>query len=120
MRPRPLLEVETYRVKEGKFKSTADYGNNGMFIVPYDRKTMLSCVISDQLGWDHVSVSVIKKNRCATWEEMCYVKNMFFSPNELVIQFHPPAKDYINLHNWVLHMWRPHGIKIPMPPKVFV
>lgn len=64
--------------------------------------------------WDHVSVSL--KNRCPNWREMCFIKNLFFEPDELVIQFHPPEKDYINLGKTVLHMWRPWNQEIELPP----
>ncbi len=69
-------------------------------------------------GWDHVSVSF--ENRCPKWEEMCRIKNIFFYPDECVIQYHPPNGDYINQHPYVLHLWRPQSEAIPMPPKVMV
>lgn len=64
--------------------------------------------------WDHVSVSY--PNRCCTWEEMCLLKDIFFYEDECVVQYHPPKKDYVNLHPYVLHLWRPRKEKIPMPP----
>lgn len=69
-------------------------------------------------GWDHVSASY--KNRCCTWEEMCHIKEIFFEPEECVIQYHPPKSDYINNHPYVLHLWRPQNEIIPMPSKVLV
>lgn len=69
-------------------------------------------------GWDHVSVSY--KDRCCTWEEMCEVKNMFFRPEECVLQYHPPASDYVNTHPFCLHLWRPQWISMPMPPSGMV
>jgi hypothetical protein len=69
-------------------------------------------------GWDHVSVSY--SNRCPTWDEMCYIKNIFFKEDECVIQYHPPKSDYVNIHPYCLHLWRPQNQSIPMPPKEFV
>ena len=69
-------------------------------------------------GWDHVSISY--KNRCCTWEEMCYIKDTFFREDECVIQYHPAKKDYVNIHPYVLHLWRSQSEGIPVPPKYMV
>lgn len=65
--------------------------------------------------WEHVSVST--STRCPTWEEMCFVKDLFFAPNECVVQFHPPASVYVNCHHYCLHLWHCPSIKFPMPPR---
>lgn len=69
-------------------------------------------------GWDHVSVSF--PNRCPTWEEMCQIKDMFFEIDECVVQYHPAKKDYVNVHPYCLHLWRPQHGEIRMPPKAMV
>jgi hypothetical protein len=69
-------------------------------------------------GWDHVSVSY--KNRCCTWDEMCEIKDIFFHEDECAVQYHPLKKDYVNNHPYVLHLWRPQNIEIPMPPRELV
>ena len=66
------------------------------------------------LPWEHVSVSA--QGRCPTWEEMHWVKSLFFEPEECVIQFHPPASVYVNNHPFCLHLWKPVGFVIPLPP----
>jgi len=48
---------------------------------------------------------------------MTTVKNLFFDPDELVIQFHPPKKDYVNFHKNTLHLWRPWDQVITLPPE---
>jgi hypothetical protein len=62
--------------------------------------------------WDHVSVSL--PDRCPTWEEMCFVKELFFERGEPAMQLHP-AKDYVNNHPYCLHLWRPLDAEIPLP-----
>jgi len=47
---------------------------------------------------------------------MKFIKNLFFEPDELVIQFHPPEKDYKNIGETVLHLWRPWDQEIKLPP----
>ena len=73
----------------------------------------LLCIFSDGEGWDHVSVST--RNRCPNWPEMSFVKDIFFDPEECVIQYHPPRSTYVNCHPYCLHLWKPHGIVIPLP-----
>lgn len=48
------------------------------------------------------------------------IKNMFFLPEECVIEYHPPRSDYVNNCETCLHLWRPSDGKIPMPPTEFV
>jgi hypothetical protein len=97
--------------------SNKSYGNNGAFIIPV-KKYSLSVIISDEGGWDHVSVST--PHRCPIWKEMCIIKDLFFRENETVIQYHPPKSNYINDHQFALHLWRPQKVEIPMPPLDFV
>lgn len=66
-------------------------------------------------GWDHVSVSVCNEKRLPTWNEMHYVKRLFFHDHEAVMQLHPPASEYVN-NAEVLHLWRPLELDLPMPP----
>lgn len=110
-------KVEYCRVVRGPLASTAIYGFNGAFSIPYKGR-LLKAISSDQEGWDHVSVSF--PGRCPTWSEMCYVKSLFFNEEELVLQFHPPKSDYINDHPYVLHLWRKHGENYELPPAIMV
>lgn len=69
-------------------------------------------------GWEHVSVSL--PNRCPNWPEMCFVKDLFWTEDETVIQFHPPKADYVNNHAFCLHMWRDTKFNIRLPPSILV
>lgn len=97
--------------------STEEHGRNGMFYIPRGRE-ILRCLISDGGGWEHVSVSL--PNRCPTWDEMCFVKDAFWNLDECVTQFHPPRSEYVNMHPFCLHLWRPTTAVIPTPPTIFV
>lgn len=59
----------------------------------------------DQNGWNHVSVSLDKRD--PIWEEMCFVKHLFFDKEDLCLQFHPKQSQYVNLHKHCLHIWQP-------------
>ena len=73
-------------------------------------------------GWDHVSVSCadLARELTPTWAIMEWVKRRFFHPHETAMQLHVPVKDHISIHDHVLHLWRPHDKRIPLPPKRFV
>ena len=65
-------------------------------------------------AWEHVSVSL--GTRCPTWEEMNFVKDLFWRSDECVIQFHVPKVQHINCHPYCLHLWKPIGVVLPQPP----
>lgn len=101
-----------YRIRQGPLASNDSYGNNGAFKIPKGKKK-IAVIASDGMGWGHVSVSL--RHRCPTWEEMCFIKDLFWDPEETVIQFHPPKSKYINNHRYGLHMWRPIETLIQLP-----
>lgn len=114
---------EKYRITSGPFASDSSYGNCGAFTVPIEndrsRKTRVFNVIaSDGEGWEHVSVSL--PDRCPVWEEMCIIKGFFWDDETAVMQLHPPKSDYVNNHNFCLHLWRPTKQQIPLPDSILV
>lgn len=115
---------EKYRKTLGNLSSISEDGNNGVFIIPIPKTTNChyQVVCSDGLGWEHVSVTVFKKNfnMIPTWSDMCYIKSLFWDPDETVIQYHPSSENYVNNHPNVLHLWRPVDQRIPIPPLKFV
>lgn len=121
MYPKPNSEVERCRVTNGRLRSNANYGNNGLFIIPGPEFAKLAVIVSDQDFWEHVSVSVLKKpHRCPTWAEMCFVKDLFWPEHETVIQYHPPKSAHVSFHDWTLHLWRPCDVDLPLPPHTMV
>lgn len=94
-----------------------DTDDGGAFKIPFKGRE-LYVIASHGGGWEHVSVSLT--NRCPNWNEMCFIKDMFFNEEELVVQFHPPKSKYINVNPYVLHLWRPIDHIITMPPEKFV
>lgn len=91
--------------------------DGGAFKVPFEGRELI-VVASDGGGWFHVSVSI--PNRCPNWREMCFIKDLFFEPEDCVIQYHPPKSRHINDCNTCLHLWQPQNIEIPLPPIEFV
>jgi hypothetical protein len=94
--------------------SNESFGNNGLFVISSAKfKGALSVIASDGAGWEHVSVSKIK--RCPTWNEMCVVKDMFWGADDCVVQYHPPKSLYVNNHPHCLHLWRKVGSEFEIP-----
>ena len=48
---------------------------------------------------------------------MCRIKDLFFDDEETVLQYHPPKSQYVNQCKYCLHLWRPHGVVIELPPQ---
>lgn len=121
---KPVPEQEKYRVKDGPLASTEKDGNNGAFMFMGKMGLNILCLVSDTEGWEHVSVEIIPapgmKQRLPHWDEMCYVANIFWERHEVVLQYRPAEKDYVNLNPYILHWWRPVSEKIPQPPKWMV
>jgi hypothetical protein len=130
---RPLKENMTFRVPEehrlrsGPFKSSFETnGLNGAFFIPTrPGNPPLKVIASDGDGapdghprWEHVSVSL--PGRCPTWEEMCKVKALFWDDEDAVMELHPPRSTWVNNHSYCLHLWRPIGVPIPLPPQWMV
>lgn len=96
---------------------------SGVFLLMFggaELRIIANAAFSDSAWWEHVSIST--PDRCPTWEEMCFVKNLFWEDEELVVQFHPPKSQYVNCHPRTLHLWRPtrHKDRMPFPPRDLV
>lgn len=95
-------------------------GDNGIFMLPPMGLSNLELriVAGNGYGWEHVSVSTSK--RPPSWAEMCHVKELFWDPEDCVMQLHPPRSEWVNNHPYCLHLWRPVGVDIPRPPSFMV
>jgi hypothetical protein len=110
--------LEEGRVTDGRMASDASYGTTGAFMITGPKGAQLKIIASDGEGWEHVSVSCEK--RTPNWDEMCFVKNLFWRDDECVIQFHPPKSEYVNCHKFCLHLWKPTDHEVRLPPSVLV
>lgn len=120
---------EASRVTEGPFASPRN-ARYGLFQQRFPGNLVLSVIADDgaETGWEHVSVTVVKlsgKNKrpidiMPTWEIMATVKDAFWDEEEEAFQFHPPKSQYVNQHHACLHIWRPVGGGIALPPSGLV
>jgi hypothetical protein len=127
MRPTVPDVAEKGRRRGGMF-ATRHGDRCGAFTLKATTGAYLRVIVSDGSDWqeaglpgpafEHVSVSL--PDRCPTWEEMCWVKGLFWGPEELVVQYHPPESEYVNNVRFCLHLWKPVGVDVPSPPAVCV
>ena len=109
--------LEQYRVQDGYYASPPGktYGSYVNVRLPSNQRACIMACDGEEIGWDHVSVSL--KHRCPTWEEMDWVKRLFWDDGDTVIQIHPPVSKHISVHPNCLHLWRPLSVEIPLPPE---
>lgn len=106
--------------------SSDESGNNGCFVIPHSliKNYVFQCQVSDGMGWEHVSITVHpinqKATRCPTWAEMCCVKELFWDDEDCVVQYHPPKSEYVSMHHFCLHLWRPTNESLPKPDSLMV
>jgi hypothetical protein len=120
-------------VRSGPWATTPEWGLSGVFILqaPSGAKLHIGAhtgegkmlavdhdsgdrkVISAPTGWEHVSVQT--GHRTPTWDEMCFVKDLFWEPEECAVEYHPPLSQYVKHNPYCLHLWRPKHATIPMP-----
>jgi hypothetical protein len=124
MRPTPWSEAERWRRTDIPGYRSESGDRFGVFEVLYKGHIKLYCLVTDgdaeaaglppEYEWEHVSVST--QNRTPNWYEMDFIKDLFWSEDETVMQLHVPKLDHRNLHPHVLHLWRPRNEEIPRPP----
>ena len=88
----------------------------GSFRIPLNGNDTALVIADNAMSnpdWEHVSVSL--PDRCLTWDEMCKIKDLFFDDEEAVFQIHPPKSEYVNFHEYCLHLWKPKGVPFPRP-----
>jgi len=111
---------ELDRTVPPQYWSTAADGFNGVFRFMLGGAP-IRCVASDGGGWQHVSASIERESKPPTWSDMCKIKDLFWEPEDVVVQFHPKKSQYVNSHPGCLHLWRCiDGREFPTPPSYMV
>lgn len=109
-----LCRANRWRIKIGSFASTEASGWNGHFLVPLDGE-LWHVIISDGMGWKHLSISNGQRKMLPTWTIMCRAKDLFFGDDEWAVQYHPAKDDNVNDHPYCLHLWAPLNEELPKP-----
>lgn len=117
-----LNRLDQYRTEA--FKDIGNYHCGQFLIHSSAGNKMYLVVATDELGWEHVSVSLRTRinpefiERCPLYEEMEEVKRLFFNDDEVMMQIYPKDKDYVNMYPYVLHLWRKSGTNAIFPNQV--
>lgn len=97
-------------------------GTAGAFDIPSPIKDRTLKVMASAMdGWDHVSVSVMRRAHVVApvWPEMKFIKELFLGPDVWAIQYMPPVEENVSWAE-VLHIWRPWDVDLPKPPREMV
>lgn len=57
----------------------------------------------DRRRWLHVSVA--RRDRLPTWDELTLVKSLWIGDDQDAFQVLPRASNYVNIHPYCLHLW---------------
>ena len=120
--------LDKFRQQAGQFSSSPG-ATYGAFQIKFNG-VILTIIATDgydgtnDTGWEHVSVLVVdstfNKGRIPKWDEMCFVASLFWDDDEVLLQLRPAKADYVNIHDHVLHWWKPKDQIISIPPKICV
>jgi hypothetical protein len=121
-------EFRFFRPKH-PLSTTKEAGNNGTFVIPHYKITGYVFVVqaTEAVGWEHVLVQVIPKqkkmrpSRYPTWQEVSWIKSLFWPDTDTVLQYHPNVGGMMNYSSqeFALHLWRPAIEElIPIPEKI--
>jgi hypothetical protein len=66
----------------------------------------------DGRDWMHISVS--RKDRLPSWDDMKFVKNTF-AESRVGYQVFAPPSEHVNIHDFCLHIWVPLSGAPPLP-----
>jgi hypothetical protein len=114
-----LSRANRWRIRTGPMGSNDASGWNGAFLVPVNGE-IYQVILSDGMGWRHLSVVNAQKKKLPDWTTMCRFKDLFFPDDSWVCEFHPANDDYVNEHPFCLHLWESIDEPMPHPPVVFV
>lgn len=113
--------LERFRKPHPVLKSMGK-GRNGFFLISrltHKGTTCFTIQSSDGNLWEHVSVSIPGLKRLPTWEEMDWIKTLFWDDDETVIQFHPKKSEHRSIAE-VLHLWKKCDHEYELPPRILV
>lgn len=114
-----LARANRWRIRTGRQASSDTDGFSGSFLVPLEGE-LWHVIISDGMGWKHVSISNAQKKMLPNWTVMTRLKDAFYGDDEWVVQFFPAKDDYVNDCQWCLHLWASLDQEMPHPSVVLV
>lgn len=62
-------------------------------------------IVSKDAGLWHMSIS--RKDRLPTYDELKDARYQYMPDVKYAVQIFPPKEDFVNLHQFALHLWEP-------------
>ncbi len=117
---RDPLDGTPFASKEGDLFGVFLIHRKALTKTTYSRSLKVIATDGEDTEWEHVSVSLTNNSKsCPSWEEMRYVKSLFWEPEDCVVEFHVGESNHISFAE-VLHLWRWKNGTFPQPPKICV
>ncbi len=99
------------RILKNSIKKLFEPEGSTRYYFPLENDTDAWCIAMRQNDWEHVALDLeLNDRRCPTYQEMCRLKEHFFSKNEVALQVHPRRDDYVNKCHYRLHLWRNRNV----------
>jgi hypothetical protein len=120
-----LSHLDQYKIEHplikvfSKYEAMGDEKNCMIRIPSKTRNTNIIVIFSSGGGWEHASVSLENK-KMPCWDELCFVKDLFWDESETVVQFHPKKTDHVNIMTTCLHLWKKVGEEYELPKRFMV
>ena len=114
-----ITKANRWRIRTGQMGSDETAGWNGHFICPFNGE-LWHVIISDGMGFRHLSISNAQKKILPDWSVMCWAKRTFWDDEAWAVQYFPPKSEHINDCEWCLHLWQPLNDALPTPSFVLV
>jgi hypothetical protein len=68
-------------------------------------RVIVSTAEYEGCDWMHVSLS--RKDRLPSYDDMKYVKEVIIGNDRCAVEFYPPAARHVNIHQFCRHLWCP-------------
>lgn len=85
---------------------TPDQRSNFFFRLDTDEPANVTAINFEDEEWEHAFMEPMLLDRCPTWPEMVRMKELLWNPDDITIQVHPAAANYVNIRKCALHHWK--------------
>lgn len=72
-----------------------------------DGLTVMRSLSKTKDGRDWIHVSMSRRSRMPTYDDLCKVKRDFIGEDKQAYQVFAKKEDHINIHSYCLHLWHP-------------
>ena len=92
----PVSDEKLQAIKSMQPKESTD-------LAVYGTKDGIGIILSVDYGRHHMSIS--RPDRLPSWEDVKAAREMFLPIGKHFVMALPPPQHYVNMHQYVLHLW---------------